>query len=107
MAIVERLRQRVVRRTGRGDWCIHLAHASDAPATSTGCGPCLATGQRWVHLRRCLTCGHVGCCNESPGRHAEAHWHELGHPVIRSHEHDERWSYCFEDGIERWPQSPA
>lgn len=55
------------------------------------------TGDRWVHLRLCMTCGHVGCCNDSPNRHASAHFRACEHPVIRSYEPGERWAYCYVD----------
>jgi CPA1 family monovalent cation:H+ antiporter len=61
-----------------------------------GCAECLATGHHdWVHLRLCLTCGHVGCCDSSPGRHATAHHEATGHPVIRSHQPGETWRWCY------------
>jgi signal transduction histidine kinase len=59
----------------------------------------MALGEPWVHLRLCLTCGHVGCCNESPRRHAERHFLETGHPVMRSFEPDEDWLWCYVDNI--------
>jgi uncharacterized UBP type Zn finger protein len=55
---------------------------------------------RWVHLRLCRTCGHVGCCNSSPGKHAFAHFVETGHPIVRSLEADESWSFCWLDEME-------
>lgn len=70
------------------------------PRTPAGCEVCLAEGTRWVHLRLCMTCGHVGCCNDSPGRHAAAHHHETGHPVIRSWEPGEDWAWCYVDEAE-------
>ncbi|MEU1619286.1 UBP-type zinc finger domain-containing protein [Streptomyces sp. NPDC008238] len=61
-----------------------------------GCADCLAAGHRdWVHLRLCLSCGHVGCCDSSPGRHATAHYGATGHPVIRSYQPGETWRWCF------------
>lgn len=65
------------------------------PRTPHGCEECLATGTRWVHLRLCMTCGHVGCCDASPGRHATAHATHTQHPVIQSYEVDEDWAYCY------------
>ena len=64
-----------------------------------GCEECLATGMQWVHLRMCQTCGHIGCCDNSPGRHATAHHAETGHPIIRSAEPQEDWSFCYEDEL--------
>ncbi|MFJ3214674.1 UBP-type zinc finger domain-containing protein [Kitasatospora sp. NPDC086801] len=61
-----------------------------------GCADCLAQGRRdWVHLRICLDCGHIGCCDFSPQRHATAHFHNTSHPVIRSYERGEDWRWCF------------
>ena len=80
-------------------------HVFDLPAetharTPNGCEECLRTGGRWVHLRVCRTCGHVGCCDNSPGRHATAHFHSTGHPVIRSFEPGETWGWCYVDNLE-------
>jgi hypothetical protein len=67
------------------------------PSTTAGCEDCLKIGGRWVHLRECLVCGHVGCCDNSPNRHATAHWHGSGHQIIRSFEPGEVWAWCYED----------
>jgi uncharacterized UBP type Zn finger protein len=66
-------------------------------------------GQEWVHLRLCLTCGHVGCCDSSPGKHATGHYHASEHPVIRSFEPGEDWGYCYVDDalVESLPASGA
>ncbi|MEV6606857.1 UBP-type zinc finger domain-containing protein [Kutzneria sp. NPDC051319] len=78
--------------------CVHVPATAAVPPTSAGCQDCVALGaQRWVHLRLCLTCGHVGCCDSSPGRHASAHHRETGHPVMRSLEPGESWRWCFVD----------
>ncbi len=81
--------------------CTHLAAApaaDPAPATPDGCTDCLAEGSTdWVHLRLCLACGHVGCCDSSPGRHATGHYRQADHPVVRSHEPGEAWRWCFVD----------
>ena len=80
--------------------CEHLTKAHDVePNTTEGCEGCLATGDRWVHLRLCLDCGHVGCCNSSPNQHAMKHAYDKGHPVIRSFEPNETWVYCFQDDL--------
>lgn len=82
------------------DECEHLAAHHDryvAPNTPHGCPDCLREGLQWVHLRLCLDCGNVGCCNSSPGRHAEKHWRTSGHPVMRSFEPGEAWRWCFVD----------
>jgi len=62
-----------------------------------GCEECLAIGASWVHLRICLTCGHVGCCDSSPNRHASAHHRGTGHPIVTSGEVGETWAYCYPD----------
>ena len=64
---------------------------------TAGCKECLEIGGRWVHLRICLTCGHVGCCDNSPNRHATAHHRATKHPVITSGEVGETWAYCYVD----------
>jgi CPA1 family monovalent cation:H+ antiporter len=82
------------------DACEHLreAPADPQPEPAFECEDCVAEGLTvWVHLRRCLTCGHVGCCDSSPRRHATAHFHETGHPVIRSAEPGEHWRWCYVD----------
>lgn len=65
------------------------------------CEDCIKIGGRWVHLRMCLTCGHVACCDSSPNRHATAHFHQANHPVIRSVEPSEVWAYCYVDDVAR------
>ncbi|BCB78712.1 UBP-type zinc finger domain-containing protein [Phytohabitans flavus] len=79
--------------------CTHLAEAGTVePQTTEGCQDCLAAGHRdWVHLRLCLTCGRVGCCDSSPAKHASAHFREVGHPVIKSFQPGEEWRWCFVD----------
>jgi hypothetical protein len=81
--------------------CTHLdhVHVTQLPAAVDGCAECLATGGVWLHLRICLECGHVGCCDDSPNRHATAHAHGAGHPIIRSLEPREDWSWCYIDEI--------
>jgi uncharacterized UBP type Zn finger protein len=81
--------------------CTHLDHVkiTELPEAVDGCEDCLATGDKWLHLRICLECGKVGCCDDSPNRHATAHAQDSGHPIIRSLEHGEVWSWCFEDEL--------
>jgi uncharacterized UBP type Zn finger protein len=81
--------------------CAHLDSVAilDAPDDIAGCAVCLKTGGRWVHLRMCQSCGQIGCCDNSPGRHATAHHHETGHPIIRSVEPGEDWSWCYVDEL--------
>ena len=78
------------------DSCAHVPTPAADPQTTAGCQDCLAAGQHnWVHLRLCLTCGHVGCCDSSPNRHASAHHVGTSHPVIRSQQPGESWRWCF------------
>jgi Zn-finger in ubiquitin-hydrolases and other protein len=77
--------------------CEHLKHAGNAEPQTEGCEECLAAGGSWLHLRVCRTCGHVGCCDSSEGRHATAHFHATSHPVVRSKEPGENWSWCYVD----------
>ncbi len=81
--------------------CTHLDHVqiTQLPEAVEGCEECLKTGDPWLHLRICLECGHVGCCDDSPNRHATAHGHASGHPVIRSIEPGETWSWCYLDEL--------
>lgn len=79
--------------------CEHLRDACEVPrpTSPTGCEECLRDGASWVHLRICMSCGHVGCCDSSEGKHATAHFEETGHPVMRSFEPGEAWRWCFVD----------
>ncbi|HEX2332100.1 MAG TPA: TerC/Alx family metal homeostasis membrane protein [Burkholderiales bacterium] len=77
--------------------CTHLNQVADAAPKTDGCEECLQQGERWVHLRLCLTCGHVGCCDSSPNKHATAHFRATGHPIVRSLEPRERWRWCYVD----------
>jgi tellurite resistance protein TerC len=79
--------------------CIHRDQVAGAAPNTDGCEECLQSGERWVHLRLCLTCGHVGCCDSSPNKHATAHWRQTGHPIVRSLEPGERWSWCYVDKL--------
>jgi CPA2 family monovalent cation:H+ antiporter-2 len=79
--------------------CSHLERIRAVRPQTPGCAECLASGGRWVHLRVCLTCGHVGCCDSSPGRHATAHHRTSGHPVMGSLEPGETWGWCFVDEV--------
>ncbi|WP_336161533.1 Na+/H+ antiporter [Amycolatopsis sp. VC5-11] len=79
--------------------CKHLSHAwpDKEPSTRDSCAECVEAGMTWVHLRMCLKCGHVACCDSSPGKHASQHFHETLHPVMRSFEPGETWRWCFVD----------
>jgi uncharacterized UBP type Zn finger protein len=81
--------------------CHHLSGLTPVPPrTPEGCEECLQIGSPWVHLRLCLACGHVGCCDSSPNRHATRHFHQTTHPVIASFEPGERWAWCYVDQTE-------
>jgi uncharacterized UBP type Zn finger protein len=98
--------------------CAHLDDVKvlELPDEVEGCEDCLREGGKWLHLRICLTCGHVGCCDNSPGRHATAHHHATAHPIMRSLEPGEDWNWCYVDevamlldevhGTTRIPRSP-
>jgi len=97
--------------------CKHLTalkqkRAAPVHPSSHGCKECLESGDEWVHLRLCMTCGHVGCCDSSPNRHATRHHHATKHPVIKSFEPGEDWGWCYVDeemveAIEAFPaESP-
>jgi uncharacterized UBP type Zn finger protein len=100
------------------DRCTHLDAVALAglPPSVAGCEDCLREGGKWLHLRICLTCGHVGCCDDSPNRHAAAHHRATDHPIIRSLEPGEEWCWCYVDelgyvlaglrGTTRIPPSP-
>jgi uncharacterized UBP type Zn finger protein len=80
------------------DTCSHVAQADVAARPSSeGCEDCLAIGARWVHLRMCRDCGHVGCCDSSPNKHASAHFEATTHPLMSSYEKGEDWWWCFVD----------
>ena len=81
--------------------CSHLDQIEirQLPDSVAGCEDCLRDGGVWLHLRICLTCGHVGCCDDSPNRHATAHHNESGHPLIRSLEPGEDWTWCYADEV--------
>jgi tellurite resistance protein TerC len=80
--------------------CGHLAETKgDVAPRTTGCEECMRAGERWVTLRLCLTCGHVGCCDSSKHRHATQHFQATGHPVIRSNQPGERWKWCYVDRV--------
>jgi uncharacterized UBP type Zn finger protein len=81
--------------------CTHLdtVEVKELPESVDGCEECLAAGDPWLHLRICLECGHVGCCDDSPNKHATAHARESDHPLIRSLEPGENWSWCYVDDL--------
>jgi uncharacterized UBP type Zn finger protein len=78
--------------------CTHLDQIlEDVVPSAQGCEDCLRTGDTWVHLRECLTCGHVGCCDSSKNKHAHRHADEAGHPIVRPFEPGDDWRWCFVD----------
>ena len=81
--------------------CAHVdqIQLTDLPASISGCEECLKTGSRWLHLRMCMSCGKIGCCDSSPNRHASRHAAEAEHPIARSAEPGETWSWCFVDEV--------
>jgi hypothetical protein len=80
--------------------CTHVKNLHPVrPHTKDGCEECLASGSDWVHLRLCMSCGHVGCCDDSPNKHATKHFHATHHPVIRSFEPGEEWGFCYVDQL--------
>jgi len=79
--------------------CDHLDQIHDVTPSSSGCEECLRLGDDWFHLRVCMYCGHVGCCDQSKNRHATAHQHRTGHAIIQSFQPDEEWMYCYPDDV--------
>jgi uncharacterized UBP type Zn finger protein len=79
--------------------CTHLHQIRDVTPSAQGCEDCLRIGDTWMHLRLCLICGHVGCCDQSKNKHATAHFHAVQHPLVRSLEPGESWLWCFVDEV--------
>jgi uncharacterized UBP type Zn finger protein len=79
--------------------CTHLDAIRDVAPNTSGCEECLKIGSDWVHLRLCLTCGHVGCCDSSRHKHATKHHHRSKHPIVRSLEPGESWMWCYVDEV--------
>ena len=77
--------------------CEHLDQVRTVTPSANGCEECLQLGDRWVHLRLCRACGHVGCCDSSKNKHATKHFHATGHPIIQSFETGEAWGWCYLD----------
>ena len=80
--------------------CEHVAQIQEVTPSADGCEDCLPLGDDWVHLRLCMICGHVGCCDNSKNTHATKHWGSSRHPIIKSHEPGEDWMWCYAD--ENW-----
>jgi hypothetical protein len=79
--------------------CTHLATIHTVTPSALGCDECLKIGQEWVHLRICRECGHVGCCDESPGKHATKHFRATSHPIIEGYDPPEGWGWCYVDKV--------
>jgi len=79
--------------------CRHIAGIRSVVPSALGCEECLTMGSPWVHLRLCRTCGHVGCCDSSPNRHATRHFHASGHPIIEGYDPPEGWGWCYVDEV--------
>ncbi len=77
--------------------CSHMDRVQEVSPSADGCEDCLKTGDSWVHLRICMTCGHVGCCDNSKNTHARKHYHASDHAIVKSFEPGENWLWCFED----------
>jgi uncharacterized UBP type Zn finger protein len=77
--------------------CEHMEQVQFTTTNKHGCEECLKMGDQWVHLRLCMICGHVGCCDSSKNKHATKHYHRMKHPVVRSIEPGEGWIWCYED----------
>jgi uncharacterized UBP type Zn finger protein len=81
--------------------CTHMSEIRNVkPRTPQGCEECLKMGDTWVHLRLCLICGHVGCCDSSKNKHATKHFHSAKHPIVKSFEPGEEWGWCYIDEVE-------
>lgn len=83
--------------------CSHLDQIRDVKPSSWGCEECIALGNTWVHLRECLTCGHVGCCDSSRNHHATRHFQATQHPIVKSFEKGEKWLWCYIDDVAMQP----
>jgi uncharacterized UBP type Zn finger protein len=79
--------------------CTHIAEITDVVPAANGCVDCLKTGDRWMHLRLCMSCGYVGCCDSSPNQHASKHAPATSHPIVQSFEPGEDWYWCYVDEI--------
>ena len=79
--------------------CLHLSQIKDVVPSADGCEDCLKIGDSWVNLRLCLSCGQVGCCDDSKNKHASRHFHDSGHPMIASYEEGENWLWCYADEV--------
>lgn len=109
MSLLDNLRFALQRRRGHGasaSRCSHLGQIREVTRGSAGCEQCLTAGDTWVHLRMCMTCGQVGCCDSSKNKHAHRHADQVGHPIVRSAEPGEDWLWCFADATIVEPARP-
>lgn len=97
MSLVSNIKFALQRLRGSGRRCTHTDQIRDVAPGSEGCEQCVALGDTWVHLRTCMTCGQVGCCDSSKNKHARKHAEEAGHPIARSKESGEEWMWCYVD----------
>lgn len=81
------------------DECLHTGSIKAVTPSAKGCEECLKSGSQWVHLRICRACGHVGCCDQSPGQHATKHYRATRHPIIEGYDPPEGWGYCYVDEL--------
>lgn len=79
--------------------CTHIDQIQNVTPSAEGCEDCLKTGGSWIHLRECLTCGHVGCCDASKNTHATKHFQATAHPIVQSFEPGEDWRWCYVDEV--------
>jgi hypothetical protein len=79
--------------------CAHVAEIHAVTPSADGCEDCLAIGDTWFHLRLCLHCGHMGCCDTSKNKHATKHFHDTGHAIVRSAQPGEEWAWCYVDEV--------
>ncbi len=79
--------------------CTHLNQIHEVTASANGCEDCLKSGDSWVALRECMSCGHIGCCDSSKNKHATAHYHTTNHPIIKSYQPGEDWMWCYVDEV--------
>lgn len=87
--------------------CQHIKTIKNVKPSGDGCKECLEMGDQWVHLRLCMECGHVGCCDDSKNKHATKHFHSTNHPIIFSYEPQEAWGYCYVDDVMFETDEPA
>ena len=95
----EALRKQVWSRGRDPNNCSHHVEIREVTPSADGCEECLAMGDSWIHLRMCMTCGHVGCCNDSKNKHAFKHYHATDHPIVKPMEEGEEWLWCFADEL--------